>query len=139
MTLDDELDVMHDIPFFDGVAPINLKRLAFASDRLIFKAGQQLFCEDEEANTAYVILAGNAEIHQKTDEGAVKIGEVHSRSIVGEVALLHDRSRTNTVTAIGTMETLLISKDSFQKLIASCPHTMLKILNSLGEQMSKAR
>ena len=138
MTLNDEFDILHKLPFFNGIGPSKLKLLAFASDRIIFKEGQDLFREGDEAHSAVVQLTGEADVLQTSDEGVVKVGEAHPHSIVGEVALLHDQLRASTVTTTSTVETLLISRDNFQKLLANCPGTLSKLLNSLGDKMSKA-
>jgi CRP-like cAMP-binding protein len=137
MTIDDELNILHEVPFFSHIGPTELKLLAFASDRIIFRLGQDLFHEGEEANSAYVILTGSADILQTKDAAAVKVGEALPQSIVGEVALLRDHPRDATVTATSTVEALLVTRDTFQKLIENCPETMSHILTSLGEKMSK--
>ena len=138
MTLDDELNILHKVPFFCHIGPTELKLLAFASDRIIFKAGQDLFQQGEEATSAYVILTGSADIVQTTDDTVVKLGEAQPHSIVGEIALLYDNPRDTTVTSTSTVETLLITTDTFQKLMENFPGAMADILSSLGEQMIKA-
>lgn len=137
MTLDDELDVLNSVPFFAGMDPAQLKLLAFASDRIIFKTGQAIFTELDEAYSAFVILSGEANVTQTSKQGTLELGKVQSSSIVGEAALFDDELRTNTVTAASTVDTLLITRDSFQKLMASSPGTMSTILKSLGQRMNK--
>ncbi|ASJ75952.1 cyclic nucleotide-binding domain-containing protein [Granulosicoccus antarcticus] len=137
MNLDDELNVLRDIPLFSGVDPAPLKLLAFASDRMIFQPGQELFRQGDQASTAYVILSGSADIYHDIDEGQEKIGEAAVNTVIGEVSLLCDKPRKTTVIASSTIEALLITKDSFQKLMSGCPCTMSNILNGLGKQMSE--
>ena len=138
MNLDDELRILRGISPFSEINPKALKLLAFASDRMIFQAGQDLFAEGDQASAAYVILTGSVDVFQMTPDGMVKISEVHQQSVVGDVALLCDKPRQATVTATSTVEVLQISKDSFQKLMSCCPNTLADILSGLGEQMIKA-
>lgn len=138
MNLDDELNVLRGIQLFSGIDPGPLKLLAFASDRMIFQPGQALFRQGDQASVAYVILAGSADVYQGEESELKKVGEAAMHSVVGEVALLCDKPRKTTVIARTTIEALVMSKDSFQKLMSGCPCTMSKILNGLGEQMSKA-
>ena len=138
MNLDDELRILRGISPFSQINPKALKLLAFASDRMIFQTGQDLFAEGDQASAAYVILAGSVDIFQMTPNGIEKIAEAHQQSVVGDVALLCDKPRKVTVTATSTVEVLLITKDSFQKLMSCCPNTLADILSGLGEQMSKA-
>ncbi len=138
MNLDDELKILRGISPFSEINPKALKLLAFASDRKIFQAGQDLFAEGDQASAAYVILAGSVDIFQMTPNGIEKIAEAHQQSVVGDVALLCDKPRKVTVTATTTVEALQVTKDSFQKLMSCCPNTLADILSGLGEQMSKA-
>lgn len=138
MNLDDELRILRGISPFSEINPKALKLLAFASDRMIFQTGQDLFAEGDQASAAYVILSGSADVFQMTANGMKKIGEVQQESVVGEFALLCDKPRQTTVTATSTVEVLQITKDSFQKLMSCCPNTMAGILSGLGERMSKA-
>ncbi len=138
MNLDDELRILRGISPFSEINPKALKLLAFASDRMIFQAGQDLFAEGDQASAAYVILAGSVEVFQITPNGMEKIAEAHQQSVVGDVALLCDKPRQTTVTATSTVEALQITKDSFQKLMSCCPNTMADILSGLGHQISKA-
>ncbi len=138
MNLDDEMRILRGISPFSEINPKALKLLAFASDRMIFQTGQDLFAEGDQASAAYVILTGSVDIFQMTPSGLEKISEAHQQSVVGDVALLCDKPRQATVTATSTVEALQITKDSFQKLMSSCPNTLADILSGLGEQMSKA-
>lgn len=138
MNLNDELNVLRSIPLFSGIKPEALKLLAFASDRIIFQPQQDLFREGDSAGAAYVILSGSADVYHDVGGELEKVGEMKPFSVVGEVALLCDKSRQTTVVATTTIEALLITKDSFQKLMACCPTTMSDILSGLGEQMSQA-
>ncbi len=138
MNLDDELRILRGISPFSEINPKALKLLAFASDRMIFQAGQDLFAEGDQASAAYVILSGSVDVFQMTPTGMDKIAEAHQQSVVGDVALLCDKPRQTTVTATSTVEALQITKDSFQKLMSCCPNTLADILSGLGERMSKA-
>ncbi len=138
MNLDDELRILRGISPFSEINPKALKLLAFASDRMIFQPGQDLFSEGDQASAAYVILTGGVDVFQMTSNGVEKNAEANQQSVVGDVALLCDKPRQVTVTATSTVEVLQITKDSFQKLMSCCPNTMADILSGLGEQMSKA-
>ena len=139
MTLDDELEVLKKVPVFAGMDSSQLKLLAFASDRMIFKKGQAIFSEFEEAYSAFIILSGEAEVSQGSEEGKLLVGKVESGSIVGEVALFDDDLRANTVTASSTIDALFVTRDSFQKLMVSSPGTLSNILKSLGQNMKQVR
>ncbi|MDZ4095085.1 MAG: cyclic nucleotide-binding domain-containing protein [Paracoccaceae bacterium] len=138
MILQDELVLLRGVPLFAGMNPMKIKLLAFASDRVTFEAGQYLFRQGDAADAAYVILSGSVELILTNDEGVVKVGEAYKQSVVGEFALLCDKPRNTSAIAATKVETLRITKDHFQQLLACCPDTMAAIMTVLGDRMAKA-
>ena len=135
MMLMDEVHVLRGVPLFAGMDGHKLKLLAFASDRVTYQPGQNLFRSGDDADAAYVILSGEAEI---LDEANHRIGEASAKSVVGEIAILSSRPRDTTVRARTAVDALRITKDHFHKLLACCPGTMAEIIRVLGDRMSKA-
>jgi len=138
MMLKDEFDVLRAIPLFAGLPPSRLKLLAFASDRVNYAAGQVIFRQGDPADSAYVILSGEAGVEAETPKGPVRLADAGAQSVVGEVAILSDSPRLATVTARTPLETLRISKKQFHDLLACCPGSMAGIIRVLGERMAKA-
>ncbi|MGQ7842955.1 cyclic nucleotide-binding domain-containing protein [Granulosicoccus sp. 3-233] len=138
MTLNDELTVLRRIPMFSAIRPEALRLLAFTSSRMIYQSGQDLFQQGDKASSACILLSGAVTIHHEVDGQRETIGTIAANSMIGELALFCDRPRQVTVTASITVEALLISKESFQKLMSSCPNTLSNILSELGEQLSRA-
>lgn len=137
MLLKDEVEMLRRIPFFAGVAPAKLKLLAFTSDRVSYKANQCLFRQGDIADAAYVILSGNADILVDTPNGSIKIAEAQHDSIVGEIGILCDVSRTATVTASTSLEALRISKDHFLKILTDYPEMAIEIMRVLASRLSQ--
>jgi CRP-like cAMP-binding protein len=99
MMLKDEVQTLRQVPLFSRVAPAKLKLLAFASDRVSYRPGETLFRQGDPGDAAYVILAGKADIFADSPTGEIKVAELDYNSIVGEIAILCDISRTATVKA----------------------------------------
>ncbi|EHS49426.1 putative transcriptional regulator, Crp/Fnr family [Rhizobium sp. PDO1-076] len=136
MILNDEVQMLRGVPLFSGMDAGKLKLLAFASDRVIYGTGQELFHQGDAGDAAYVILSGAVDIIMDSPAGETKIAEVGCRSVVGEIAILCDRPRNSTVKAATPVEALRISKDYFLKILASCPRTMAETMRILGERMA---
>ncbi len=113
MLLKDEVGMLRRVPLFSGVEPAKLKLLAFTSDRVSYSAGQILFNQGDEGDAAYVDPFRNADILVDSETGQIKVAELEPNSIVGEIAILCDVSRTATVRAAGPLEALRIRKDHF--------------------------
>ena len=104
MLLKDEVGMLRQVPLFSGVAPAKLKLLAFTSDRVTYAPGQLLFRQGDVGDAAYVVLSGKAEVMVDSPAGQIKVAEVDPNSIVGEIAMLCNVSRTATVRATTAVE-----------------------------------
>ena len=108
MTLTREVEVLRDIPLFAKVEPAKLKLLAFTSERLEYRSGDELFHQGDFGDAAYVVLEGKADILVDSPMGAVKVATLGRNDIIGEIAILCDVPRTATVVAHGDLETLRV-------------------------------
>jgi CRP-like cAMP-binding protein len=136
MLLKDEVGMLKKVPLFSGVEPSKLKLLAFTSDRVSYSAGQTLFHQGDEGDAAYVILSGTADILVDSDSGQIKVAELEPNSIVGEIAILCNVSRTATVTARERLEALRIRKDHFLRMLRENPEMTIEIVRVLADRLS---
>ena len=137
MLLKDEVQMLRRVPLFAGVEPTKLKLLAFTSDRVSYAAGEILFRQGDRGDAAYVILTGKADILVEAPGGQIKVAEVEDNSIVGEIAILCDVSRTATVKAATELEALRISKEHFLKLLTDFPEMTIEIMRELASRLSR--
>jgi CRP-like cAMP-binding protein len=136
MLLKDEVGMLRRVPLFSGVEPAKLKLLAFTSDRVSYTSGQTLFSQGDEGDAAYVILTGTADILVNSDSGLIKVAEVEPNSIIGEIAILCNVSRTATVKATDKLEALRIRKDHFLRLLRENPEMTIEIVKVLADRLS---
>ncbi len=136
MLLNDEVGMLRKVPLFSRVAPAKLKLLAFTSDRVTYNAGQALFHQGDEADAAFVVLTGSAEVLVDSASGQIRVAEIEPNEIVGEVAILCDVSRTATVRATAPLEVLRIRKDHFLRLLTEFPEMTIEIVKVLADRLS---
>jgi CRP-like cAMP-binding protein len=136
MLLKDEVGMLRQVPLFSGVAPAKLKLLAFTSDRVTYAPGQMLFRQGDVGDAAYVVLSGKAEVMVDSPSGQIKVAEVDPNSIVGEIAILCNVSRTATVRATTAVEALRIRKDHFLRLLGEYPEMTVEIMRVLADRLS---
>ena len=136
MLLKDEVGMLRQVPLFSGVAPAKLKLLAFTSDRVTYAPGQLLFRQGDVGDAAYVVLSGKAEVMVDLPAGQIKVAEVDPNSIVGEIAILCNVSRTATVRATTAVEALRIRKDHFLRLLGEYPEMTVEIMRVLADRLS---
>ena len=91
MSIDQEVEVLRQIPLFANIEPAKLKLMAFASERLTFKGGQSLFHQGDAGDAAYIIVDGAADVIVDTPDGPLKVATLNRNDIVGEIAILCDQ------------------------------------------------
>ena len=135
MSLSEEVELLRNIPLFANIEPSKLKLLAFTSERIAYSPGQILCKQGEIGDAAYIIIDGEAEILVDTPAGPMAVATVGRNDIVGEIAILCDVPRTATVKAKTKLETLVISKDLFFRLIMEFPQIGIEIMRELASRL----
>ncbi len=136
--LKDEVDLLRTIPMFAKVDPTKLKLLAFASDRVSYKAGQAIFMQDDPADAAYVIIEGTADVIVTTaDGGESKVAELGRNAFLGDMAILCDIPRTATVRANTNLEALKIRKEHMMEMVVKSPSLTMAVLQTLVNRLAK--
>jgi CRP-like cAMP-binding protein len=135
MLLCDEVQVLKKLPYFADMDGCKLKLLAFASERVSYEPGQKLFKQGDRGDSAYVILSGTVETILETPAGQTKIRENGTMCVIGEVSLLCEGERANTVKAVTHVDALRINKDCFSRLIHDSPDMTLRMTRMLAERL----
>ncbi len=135
--LQQDVDLLRNIPLFRNVDAAKLKLLAFTSERLTFSAGDSLFHQGDSGDSAYVIVEGDADIIIDTPGGPITVATVKKNDWVGEIAILCDVPRTATITATSKLTTLRISKDVFFQLILQFPQMSVEVMRELAFRLER--
>jgi len=137
MSLNEEVDLLRNIPLFAKLEPSKLKLLAFASERVIFPEGQELFHQGDPGDSAYVILKGEADVIIATPTGDITVARLGKNDIIGEIAILCDVPRTATLRAVGELTTLAISKELFFRMVSEFPQMAIEIMRELAQRLER--
>lgn len=135
MSLQEEVDLLRRIPMFARVEPPKLKLLAFASERVTFESGQELFHQGDMPDAAYIIIDGTADVILDTQGGRVTVARIGRNELVGEIAIICDVPRTATVKASSRLVTLKVSKDLLLRMITDFPAMAIEIMRSLAHRL----
>lgn len=137
MGLNEEVELLRNIPMFSKIDPSKLKLLAFASERVIFGQGQELFHQGDSGDTAYIIIDGNAEVLIDSLGGELAVAKIGKNELVGEIAILCDVPRTATLRADDQVTTLAISKDLFFQMVREYPDMGIEIMRELAQRLEQ--
>lgn len=137
MTLNEEVDVLRRIPLFQRVEAAKLKLLAFASERMVFDADQELFHQGDVPDACYIIIDGEAQVLVDSPGGPLRVAMVGKHDFVGEIGVLCDVPRTATVRASTRLTTLKITKDLFLRMITDFPTMGVEIMRVLAHRLEQ--
>jgi CRP-like cAMP-binding protein len=137
MLLKDEVELLRQVPLFQGIDPGKLKLLAFTSERMAFEPGQIMVQQGDPGDAAYLILKGRADVLVKRNARDIKVAEIGANAIVGEIAILCDVPRTATVKAVDRLETLRIGKEHFLRMLTEYPEMAIQIMRVLADRLGK--
>ncbi len=135
MSLNEEVELLRNIPMFANIEPSKLKLLAFTSERTTFRDGEVLFSQGDSGESAYIIVDGEAEVQVATPDGPLTVAQFGRNDLVGEIAILCDVPRTATVKASSKLETMVISKDLFFRLVMEFPQIAVEIMRELARRL----
>jgi CRP-like cAMP-binding protein len=135
LSLNKAVEAMQDTPIFAGIDPKRLRLLAFMSESRTYRAGELLFDQGDEGDSAFVVIDGAASVLINIGGEKREVAEIGSRQVFGEMAVLCDIPRTAAIAAKTDLEVLRIERDAFLKLLNEFPEVSLKIVRFLAERL----
>ena len=102
-----------------------LEFLAKESSMVYLRGGDILFEEADEADGLFVVVQGRLQARKD----CTVVGEISPGETVGELALIQDKDTTRslTVQAVRDTELIYVLRQTFEKMIAKYPDTLLPI------------
>lgn len=135
MSINQEVELLRRIPLFAKVDQAKLRLLAFASERISFAAGDELFHQGDPADAAYIIMDGNVDVSVDVPNGRLNVAKVGRDQIIGEIGVLCNVPRTATVTADDPTVTLRITSELFLQMINDFPAMGVEIMRVLAQRL----
>ena len=136
MSLEQEVELIRQVPLFSKIAPAMQKLLCFGSERLTYDPGQNLVKVGEMADAVYVIIEGSADVTVPGPRGTVVVNTLGKNDILGEIAIFVDLPRTATVCAATKVEALRISKDLFVNIVRQNPDAAIELIRILATRLA---
>lgn len=137
MILQEDVDLLRNIPLFRNIDSSKLKLLAFTAERLTYHPGDVLFSQGDQGDAAYIIVQGEADVIISTPGGPLTVATVKKNDFVGEIAILCDVPRTATVKAKSELIALRIAKDVFFQLVQQFPQISVELMRELAGRLER--
>ena len=137
MSLAQEVELVRQVPILSRLEPIAQKMLCFASERIVYNAGEVLFRQGDAADSAYIILEGTVEIMVWTASGSLHINSIGQHEILGETGMFGDLPRSATAVAKTRVEVLRVPSDLFRGMIHRSPDAALQLSHVLAQRLAR--
>lgn len=126
-----KIDLLKRVPLFEGCTRAELEAVSRVADELWLPAGRVLMRQGRPGRELFVIVEGEVTVER---DGAA-IGARGGGDFFGELALVTGRPRTATVTAATELQTLVVDKISFDRLLRDIPTIAVKVLRAVAERL----
>lgn len=121
MRLDDAAAVLAQAEFFDICDSEQKRLLAFASERRRFAPDEVVCRGDVAPKGAHVLISGTLKAVPEAQIGGKPYTIASPGSVISAMALLLDRPRLITVTAVVHSELLFVPRTAFRRLVEESP------------------
>ncbi len=135
MSLNKAVEAMQQTPIFAGIDPKRLRLLAFMSESLTYRAGELLFDQGDEGDSAFVVIDGSASVLINIGGEKKEVAVIGSKQIFGEMAVLCDIPRTAAIGAKSDLDVLRIDRDAFLKLLSEFTEVSLQVMRFLAARL----
>jgi len=126
------------VPMFQGLARKQYEDLAMTVVDQVFKRGQSIFGEEDEATGFYVVISGRVKIFKLSAEGKEQILHIFGAGEpFGEVAVFTGRRFPANAAALEETRVFFFSRKEFIELIRKDPSLALNLLAVLSQRLRR--
>jgi len=129
-----EIEALRRIPFFEGLTPEDLDRIARIGERRSFAAGDPIVAKDAVGGGLFVLLSGSASV-----EAGGKRHTLGPGQFFGEMALLSGKPRSATVTADEPVEAMVLEAMYFRPFLIKNPSAAVTILEVVVDRLREVQ
>jgi CRP-like cAMP-binding protein len=120
MSLESDIKLLGTVSMLSDFTEDKLRLLAFSAESRDFRDGQRLYSAGDRADCAHVVSSGEVALFPPGE--AESAAEVVGRgALLGGLSLIVDGERTMTAVARGRVETILIRRPLFRRMLDEFP------------------
>jgi CRP/FNR family transcriptional regulator len=123
-----KVDVLRRVPLFSACSKRQLEAVAGIADEIDLPAGKTLIREGERGREVFVLLEGEAEVTQ----GLHAIRTLGPGDFFGEIALISNTARTESVVAATPVRALVITDRAFRTMLESMTEIHTRVMLALS-------
>ena len=135
MALDDDIRTLSGVALFQSLDREHLRLLAFGADKVDVPAGQLLYREGDDAETAFVLISGRIGLFRNRDGQREEVGAVQPGSILSEFALIAESQRLTEAVATRDSKLLRIDRRSFRRILEEYPQVAAILYDRIAQDL----
>jgi CRP-like cAMP-binding protein len=135
MALDDDVRILSGVGLFEGFTPEQLRLLAFGAETTNLPAERKLYREDDEADSAYVVVSGSILLYREADGRKLPVGQAGPGAMLGELARIADTRRLTSASAATDSMVLRLNRKMFRRILEEYPDVALILHRRITEQL----
>lgn len=133
MALEEDIRVLSGVKLFEGFAHEQLRLLAFGAENVVLHADKKLYLQDDEADSAYVVVSGRVILYRESD-GSI-IGYAGPGIMLGELAIVADSRRLTSAAAATETELLRLTRKMFRRILEEYPDIAILLHRRISEEL----
>ena len=111
---------LDEVALLAPLAPEERQRLARRARTLLYGPGETILRGGAEGGSMFVVLRGRVEIRVAKEDGRrVRVAEIASGEVIGEMSLLTGEPRSADAYAVGEVELIEVRRPEMKELLAS--------------------
>jgi CRP-like cAMP-binding protein len=131
-------ELIKKIDFFSGLDDKILNKISDACIVRQFTRNETIVRQGEMGLGLYIIARGRVKVDREQGGARTQVAELGPEQFFGDMALLDNKPRSATVTGIEDAECLLLTRDSFVKLMNKYPEIPIRMAKVLAERLREA-
>ncbi|NGO49830.1 cyclic nucleotide-binding domain-containing protein [Allomesorhizobium camelthorni] len=135
MALDDEIRILSGVRLFEGFSQEQLRLLAFGAETMHLAADRKLYREDDEADSAYVVIKGTISLFREQGDQRIPVGTAEAGAMLGELALIADTRRLTSAAAATDAEILRLNRKMFHRILEEYPELAITLRQRIVDDL----
>lgn len=137
MALDDDIQFLSTIGLFEAFSAQHLRLLAFGAERMILRAGRELFHEGQSADCAYIVVSGSITLFHNAQQGRVHLRTISTGAVLGEMALIAQSNRLSGAVADTETEVIRLSRTIFHRILEEYPELAASLYQHISNNLQE--
>ena len=134
--LDQQIDRLQTCSLFSDLKRDELALICRAGEQITIKPGDEFIHQDEAASFVDVVLSGSLLVYRRQDDGdETALAAVWPGETIGELGYFSDGTRSASVRAIESSQTLRLRYTDLSQLLAQMPKLSTAFLQSVTQRL----